>query len=167
MSRNRLLVVVALLCAGALVPATVQAQTATADLTVSATVIRVCTITAGTLAFGNYDPIFANDTTNLDQSGTFTVTCARGGAPAVWVGMGNGLNFLGSRRMAGGGEFLTYQLFSDAGRTTAWGNTSGTGFAPTPNGRNPVTVTVYGRVLAGQDVLVGAYTDTVVMTVNF
>jgi len=168
MSRNRLLVIVALLLAGAVVPATVQAQTAQANLAVSATVIRNCTITAGTLAFGNYDPIVANAATPLDQTGTFTVTCTRGGATAVWVGMDNGANYLvPNRRMTDGTEFLNYELYSDAGRTTVWGNTSGTGLAVTPNGRVPVTVTVYGRVPQAQDVAAGSYTDTVVMTVNF
>jgi spore coat protein U-like protein len=167
MSRNRLLVVVALLSAVAFVPATVQAQTAQANLAVGATVIRNCTITAGTLAFGNYDPIVANDTTPLDQSGTFTVTCTRGGAPAVWVGMGNGLNYSGGRRMTDGAEFLNYELYSNAGRTTVWGNLVGTGLVVSQNGRTPVTVTVYGSVAAGQDVLAGGYADTVVMTVNF
>jgi spore coat protein U-like protein len=166
MSRNRLLVVVALLSAVAFVPATVQAQ-ATADLAVSATVIRNCTITAGTLAFGDYDPIVAHATADLDQLGTFSVTCTRGGATDVWVGMGNGLNYSGSRRMGGTGEFLSYELFSDSNRTTPWGNTQATGFTVTPNGRTPVTVNVYGRVTAGQDAVAGSYADTVVMTVNF
>jgi spore coat protein U-like protein len=167
MSRNRLLVVVVLLCAGVFVPAAVQAQTAQANLAVSASVIRNCTIAAGTLAFGNYDPIVANLAADLDQTGTFTVTCTRGGAPAVWVGMDNGAHFTTNRRMTDGAEFLDYELFSNAGRTTPWGNTSGTGLVVTQNGRNPVTVSVYGRVPAGQDVGAGSYTDTVVMTVNF
>jgi len=169
MSRNRLLVVVALLSAVAFVPATVHAQgTATNNLAVSATVVRNCTITAGTLAFGNYDPIVANGVANLDQTGTFTVTCTRGGAPAVWLGMDNGAHYLApNRRMIGTTEFLNYALYQDAARTVAWGNTSGTSPVVTQNGRNPVTVTVYGRVPAAQDVLAGGYTDTVVMTVNF
>jgi spore coat protein U-like protein len=167
MSRNRLLVVVALLSAVAFVPAAASAQTAQADLAVSATVIRNCTIAAGTMAFGNYDPIVANDVTDLDRTGTFNVTCTRGGAPAVWVGMANGLHYSGGRRMTDGAEFLNYELYSNAGRTTVWGNLVGTGLVVSQNGRTPVTVNVYGRVFAGQDVLAGSYTDTVVMTVNF
>jgi hypothetical protein len=41
--------------------------TANANLSVSALVISTCTVTAGVLAFGNYDPTSAS---NLDQNAT-------------------------------------------------------------------------------------------------
>jgi spore coat protein U-like protein len=69
---------------------------------------------------------------------------------------------------AGGGNFLTYELYQDAGRTTVWGN-GGAGLlspaaAPSKAARN---FTVYGRVTSNQDVVAGSYSDTVVATVNF
>jgi spore coat protein U-like protein len=168
MKRNRLLVLAVLLCAAAFVPAAAQAQTATATLTVNASVARNCTIAAATLSFGAYDPIVANATTNLDGSVSYNIACTRGGAGAVWIGMNLGSNASGStRRMLGGTEYLNYELYSEATRTAVWGSTQAAGLVVVPNGRTPVPVTVYGRVVAGQDVAVGSYTDSVTMTINF
>jgi spore coat protein U-like protein len=169
MNRNRLLVAAVLLCAAAFVPAAAQAQTATATLTVNASVARNCTIAAATLAFGAYDPIVANAAANLDGSVTYNIACTRGGAGTVWIGMNLGANPTGSTRrmLAGPTEYLNYELFSDATRTTVWANTQATGLVVVPNGRTPVPVTVYGRVPAAQDAAVGSYTDSVTMTINF
>ena len=93
----------------------VSAQTAqSANLTVSANVVKNCTITTAPVAFGNYDPVAANATAPLDGLGTVTVTCTKG-APAK-VGLNPGGNAQGTtRRMSGGGaEYLTYELYKDS-----------------------------------------------------
>ena len=146
----------------------VEAATATANLTVSATVSVNCTVTAGTLAFGAYDPVVANASADLDGSGTFTVACTKG-APGVTIDLGQGGNYSGGRRMAAAGNFLPYQMYSNAGRTTVWGSTSGgaTVAVAAPASKAAVTYTVYGRIVAGEDVPAGNYSDTVVATVNF
>jgi spore coat protein U-like protein len=143
------------------------AQTATANLNISASVNKTCTITTTPVAFGIYDPVVTNASTPLDATGTVVVTCTKGAGTRI--DLGNGGNFLaGARRMAGGSDFLTYELYSDTGRTTVWGSgtTNGNtiGAAPSKAAR---TVTVYGRVGAGQDVSAASYTDTVVATINF
>jgi len=143
------------------------AQTATANLNISATVNKTCTITTTPVAFGVYDPVVANATTNLDAQGTVVVTCTKGAGTRI--DLGNGSNFsASSRRMAGGTDFLTYELYQDAGRTTVWGsgaaNGNNIGAAPSRAAR---TVNVYGRVPSGQDVSAASYTDTVVATINF
>ena len=145
-----------------------QAATAQANLSVSATVVSQCTISApNTLAFGNYDPVSANATTDLDASTTFSVACTKG-APSVWIGLNTGANASGStRRMASGAERLAYEIYSDSGRSSVWGNTSGTGVSYTSTSKAATNLTVYGRVPAGQDVGAGSYADTVVATVNF
>src|SRR5262245_838396 len=104
----------------------VSAATATANLGVSATVTNNCTISTGALAFGSYDPVVANASTNLDGTGTVSVACTKG--TSATVGLGLGSNASGStRRMGdGGGNFLTYELYQDSGHTTVWGN-SGAG----------------------------------------
>jgi spore coat protein U-like protein len=145
-----------------------SAATATANLGVSATVTNNCTISTAALAFGSYDPVVAHASTNLDGTGTVTVACTKGAVATVGLGLGS--NAAGStRRMTNGAsEYLTYELYQDAGRATVWGN-SGAGLyspgaAPSKTARN---FTVYGRVTSNQDVVAGNYADTVVATVNF
>jgi len=68
--------------------------------------------------------------------------------------------------LAGTSDYLSYQLYSDSGYSTAWGNTAGTGVAVTGTG-SAVSTTVYGSVAAGQNVKTGNYADTVAATVTF
>jgi len=150
-----------------LVPAAAEAQT-TANLNVSALVARNCRISATPLAFGNYDPITANATVPLDGTATISVACNRGSV-GVWVGLNLGQNAAGAvRRMISGADVMTYELYSDTPGGTVWGNAVGSGLTwPLFANHSPVDRTVHGRVPAGQDVVVGAYSDTVVATVNF
>jgi spore coat protein U-like protein len=108
---------VATICVGILSifidPARAVAATATATLTVSANVVSSCTVTNGTLAFGDYAPAA---TANVDQTGAFTVACTKGTGASV--GLGDGANFSsGARRMTNGSEFLTYELYKESART--------------------------------------------------
>ena len=74
------------------------------------------------------------------------------------------------RRMLKGTEALSYNLYLDAARTKIWGNGTGVSQVYTnanpPNNRN-VTVTIFGRVPAQQDVSAGAYSNTIIATINF
>jgi len=143
------------------------AQTATANLSVTATVAKNCSITTTAVAFGSYDPVVANATTPLDGTGSVVVTCTKGAGTRIDLGLGG--NASGSvRRMLGGTDLLTYELYTDTGRSTVWGSGAGAGqtIAAAPN-KNPRTFTVYGRVAAGQDVGAASYADTVVATINF
>jgi spore coat protein U-like protein len=143
------------------------AQTATANLSVSATVTKNCTISTNAVAFGSYDPVGANATTDLDGTGSVVVTCTKGAGTRIDLGLG--ANASGStRRMLGGTDLLTYELYSDSGRSTVWGSGAGAGLtiATAPN-KTPRTFTVYGRIPAGQDVGAASYGDTVVATINF
>jgi len=143
------------------------AQTATTNLTVNATVAKNCTITTNPVAFGTYDPIVANATTNLDGTGSVVVTCTKGAGTRIDLGLGSNASGT-TRRMLGGTDLLTYELYSDTGRTTVWGSGAGAGqtiaAAPSKAAR---TFTVYGRVFSGQDVGAASYADTVVATINF
>jgi spore coat protein U-like protein len=146
--------------------------TATSDLSVSASVADNCTISTSALAFGSYDPISANASSDLDNTGSVSVTCTSGASANVTLGQGSNAD-TGStdaaplRRMAdGSSHYLSYSLFSDTNRSTAWGNTSGTGVDHTGTGSS-ASLTVYGRITAGQNVPAGSYSDTVVATVTF
>jgi spore coat protein U-like protein len=173
MNRNRLLttaaVVVAIVGVAILGTSRLRAATATANLAVSASVSANCVLTAGTLAFGAYDPVSANASTDLLGSGTFTVACTKSAA-GVWIGMDLGANASGSvRRMQAGatGNYLSYEMYREVARTNVWGNTALTGVSYAPISKAPSTITVYGKVTSNQDVPGGSYTDTVLVTVNF
>ena len=147
------------------------ASSATSNFTVTASVSNNCTISSTAIGFGPYDPIVTNDTTPLDAAGTVVITCTKGAATTIGLNAGNNsANASGTTRaMKSGSDYLSYEIYQEATRTTVWGN-SGTGlFTPpvAPN-KNARTFQTYGRVPAGQDVPAGTtYTDTVTATVNF
>ena len=166
MSNRSLVAAGALLLSASIFSAVTSA--ASSNLNVSVTVAVNCTMTAGTLAFGSYDPVGANAAAALDASGTFTVACTKGAA-GVTIDLGQGGNYSSGRRMTFSSSYLSYQLYSDSNRSAIWGSTSGgsaINVSP-PASSAPVTYTVYGRIPPGQDIAAGNYSDTVVMTVNF
>ena len=145
-----------------------DAQTATASLSVTANVTKNCTITTAPVNFGAYDPVAANATAPLDAIGTITVACTKGAVAKV--GLSAGANAQGTTRRMGQGtaEYLLYEIYKDTAHATIWGDTADTALdIPAAPNRNPRTFTAYGRVAAAQDAAVGNYTDTVVATVNF
>ena len=85
------------------------AASANTTFTVSASVISNCTISAGNLAFGSYDPVGVNAGTGADlyANSTLTVACTKN-APNVWIGLDAGANSASAvgttRAMSAGGE---------------------------------------------------------------
>ena len=152
----------------------------TGTVTAQASVDTFCTVAASALAFGAYDPIVANTTAPLNNgtTGSVIITCVKG--TSATIALGNGLYFAGGTRQMRHATkptvFLPYQLYQPptnaAGApctfpgTTAWTTTSvlTTTSAPDKSSR---TFRVCGTVPAGQDVEVGTYSDTVVVTVTF
>jgi len=170
MNGTRLARLVATLLLGGLALAGAPARAATAGGTVgvTATVPNACVITTAPFSFGNYVPLTTNASTPLDATGTLTVQCTAGSGQGV--GLGDGLNYSASRRLQNGTSYLTYELYQDPGRSARWGDaivgeryTTGFPFATT----GLLTLTIYGRVFAGQMVAAGSYTDTVSATVYF
>jgi spore coat protein U-like protein len=143
----------------------------TSNMAVSASVAANCTISAGALNFSAYDPIVTNASAALDGTATVTVTCTSGASTTVTLGQGANADSGSTaaaplRRMLSGSNYLSYALYQNAGRTTVWGDTAGTGVGHTGTG-TATGITVYGRVAGGQNVPAGAYSDTVVATVTF
>lgn len=147
-------------------PVGVSAQTTQTTMDVSATVVKACVVSATNLAFGDYDP---TATIPSDATSSVTVTCTPGTSFSVGLNAGTTSgSTVTNRRMASGGNRLSYVLYSDAARTTNWGNTPG---SDTPAAvtaiSSPTVLTVYGRVPALQAVAAGSYTDTVTITVSY
>jgi spore coat protein U-like protein len=112
---------------------------------------QACSVTVTTLNFGTYDAAL------LTGTATGKVTCASAWDMPLNAGTGAGGTET-TRYMTGpGGAELAYQLFTNATRTTNWGNTTGNELTGTGN----TNITVYGQIPAGQYVAQGTYTDTV------
>lgn len=148
-----------------------NAGTASDTMGVSATVAGSCTINAGDMAFGTYDPIVTHASAALDATSTISVVCATGSSATLRLSQG--LNAVeGStdaaplRQLVSGANVLSYQLFTDEALSDVWGNTLATGVSHTGTGA-AASFTVYGSIPGGQNVPLGAYVDTVTAYIDF
>ena len=145
------------------------AATATATFQITANVATQCTVTAADLAFGAVDPLGGN----VDQTTTVTVRCTKNTSYTVGLNAGTTAGAtLAQRLMANGSDTMNYNLYTDAARTTVWGNSaaaptwvSGTGAGM----GTPQALTVYGRVPSGQtNLAVGSFVETAItVTVTY
>ncbi len=156
-----------LIVPAALLATPAYADTASSTLDVDANVTANCVVSTTGIDFGDVNPISGS---NYDSSGAIHVTCTSGTgwSASAGIGGGSGASFT-SRRMTFGANLLQYNLYTNAGRTTIWGD--GTGSTGTLGGTGTggvQNVTVYGRVGSGQtSVPPGAYEDTVSVTVTY
>jgi spore coat protein U-like protein len=181
---------VAVVAAGALLVADAPAYATAINKTFNATanVAAKCVMSnVGDLAFGAYDPVVTNAGTDLPGSTSFTLTCTRNASATISLSVGNanfGQGLAAKRAMNNGttapatGNYLSYDLYVPSGAGNSgtasptaalWGDGSGgtATFSPSVPSVAAQTITIFGAVLAGQDVAVGAYTDSVTATVNF
>jgi len=147
------------------------AATASGTLLVSATVESTCTIAANPLSFPTYYPGRGGVTANTILS----VRCSRGAPFSVAMDAGTGGANLAQRLMSSGASRLQYNLYTNAARTTVWGDGTLSSATVSGTGRGlaagqAVIETVYGQVpdvSANQDLAPGVYTDTVRVTVSY
>ncbi len=122
-----------------------------------------CTVTTLPVVFSTYLPFSSAPS---DTTASVTVNCiAFTGVYTIALIGGSATN----RRMNGPGSGLPYQLFTDATRTTVWGD--GTGGSTVVVDKCPpdcnTVRTVYARIPARQTAHPGSYTDTIVVMVKF
>ena len=123
---------------------------------------RACTIGATGVAFGTYDPKSSSGRTGF---GTISLDCHPNAKPVIALGAGLSGNLF-QRRMTNGTSSLVYNLYTDAGLSSIWGDGIG-GTLALPAPKKGSSHTVYGRIPAGQNVSAGTYSDTLVVTVVF
>jgi spore coat protein U-like protein len=134
-----------------------------------------CTIT--TLSgpgFGNYDPNGANATSPLDATGSIVINC-NGATNDLFITIDQGVTpdagstcGLPLRQMSSGADRLRYDLYQDAAHNVVWGCNSGSvEHIVLPHGPTITSRTIYGRILPGQNVASGGYSDTVGVSVSF
>lgn len=147
-------------------------------LSVSLEVSAGCTVNTSAVSFTASGKI--TTAVNEASAGSVTVTCTDG--ISYEIGLDEGL-YAGSdqttvptgsdtdtthRRLynssAATYKYVSYDLYSNAGRTTHWGNTPATD-AVAGSGVGGSPVSVYGKIPATQNASVGSYVDTVTATV--
>ena len=120
-----------------------------------------CTVSAQSVVFGNYD-VFSVQ--SLDGAGNISVNCSPGASYTLGLSTGGGS--YSQRELAGGAQILYYNLYTSASRSVVWGDGSG-GTATVSGSGESANHTVYGRIPAGQNLPVGSYGDTIIVTVTF
>jgi len=140
-----------------LVSVNAMAATDTSNLTSTVVVPGICNISSVTnLDFLTYDPTSAiNDD---DGVGDVVFRCTKGTTYDVYI--------TGSRTMTDLTDTLNFEMYTDPGRTVAWASAS-PGTTGTAASNAPITLNIYGRIMALQDVQAGTYNGTVVVTVEY
>ena len=158
-TRSRILLAAAVASALFLAPSIAEAQTATANMTVSATVAKSCVVTgpSGPVNFASYDPV---STTQLSAPGTISVRCVRGTGYSIALTSDTGFN------MRGTGGDIPYAVLQPDGSTSWTANSLVVpATAITSSAARDYVATV--RPAVGVDVPAGSYTDTVHVTVTY
>jgi len=139
---------------------------ATGNFQVSITIVGTCTIAANPLAFGT---VSTGTSGNANASANLSVTCPTGLPYNIGLQSVNAGGSGGGGTMKSGALTLAYNLYQNAGNTTAWGNTVGTNTVALTGTNAAQTQVVYGQVLqaAANAAAAGAYTDTVTVTVFY
>ena len=127
--------------------------------------VSSCTVSAGGVAFGTYDPTVATVTVS---TGTVSVSCVVSGATGhnpitVALSAGSSGNFT-ARTLKNGTDFLDYNLYIDAAYSQVWGD--GTGISLTNTiyvtpGKQSFDATIYGMMPAAQSSGSGTFNDTI------
>jgi len=172
MKHTRLIAGAAFAACALLIPSAAFAGSSSSSMSVTASVVAMCTVSAPALAFGNWDAV-TNGSAALDATSTLTFTCTKGSS-SVYVTADAGANSTHggttTRAMTdGSSNYLSYELYTDSGYTTVWNTTNSGGhtFAPTFATSHTATATVYGQIPSGQDATVGSYADSVSVVINF
>jgi spore coat protein U-like protein len=125
-----------------------------------------CSISITSVSFGSYSVFTAAPT---DSAGSVTYRCNGNASVLITISTGQSGTF-NPRQMINGSEQLSYNLYRDAARSVIWGDGSAGTQSHTqinvPNNTN-VSVNVYARIPATQDVTAGSYADSVSVTINF
>jgi spore coat protein U-like protein len=125
-------------------------------------------VTASDLSFGTYLPgssatasatVTVSCTIPLDLLDSFHVSLSAGNAASP-----------GARYLRHGSDRLNYNLYTDSGYTTVWGDNTGGSTDQSYNGVlsiGSLGLTAWGRLPQGQYVPAGTYSDRIIVTVTY
>ena len=126
-----------------------------------------CSVSATSLAFGDVtSAILANQTSTTTGTISYSCTGATANSTLTVCLALDTYNSSNTRSMTSGSNSLNYQIYSNSGYTTAWGDASNGGIVtvqlPTnSSGAASGSSTVYAAVLTGQTTVpTGSYSET-------
>jgi spore coat protein U-like protein len=135
----------------------------------AASAVSRCSImnSAG-VSFGVYN---SHHAAPLDSAGSVAVECvgvAASDTVTIAIGRSRHGTFI-PRMMSGPSSRFEYNLYLDAARTTVWGDgTSGTStYVLRPVDGQTVSVPIFGRIPAHQNLPPGVYSDLLILTVLY
>lgn len=134
---------------------------------VSTTISGACVVSTGSsgLSFGAYDPTASSDTLGTT---TFKVECSTGLAYTVGLSAGGSGSDTARTMSSGGATALNYHLYSDSGRSTNWGASTGAVTGTGTGLTTEQTITVYGKIPKNQySAPIGSYADSITATVSY
>lgn len=142
------------------------AATETTSFTVSATVTDTCqSLTADNINFGNYNPLASS---NTDATGNIQITCTNNTSYSIALSAGGSGSYSTRQLSDGSSNNLNYNLYTSSSYNSIWGDGTGNSDAVNQTGTGSQdTVTVYGRITAGQSVANASYSDTITVTVTY
>jgi spore coat protein U-like protein len=142
-----------------------QSGTGTFPFTASASVASQCrpTFSVDDIDFGTHGLL----TSVIDNMAAVSPQCTS--TTPYQIGLGNGLYAVGNtRRMRSpAGNYISYELYRDNGRTQRWGNTVNTDTLGLTGSGSPQATSMYGRVPVQTSVPAGNYADTVTVTITY
>ncbi|HHD11302.1 MAG TPA: SCPU domain-containing protein [Deltaproteobacteria bacterium] len=137
-------------------------------LLLAGTATAQCRVFSTGVDFGTYD-VF--DPVPTDSVGLIVVWCTQRANVTVAIGPSPNSGGFNPRSMkhVSAAYLLNYNLYTDRNRTQIWGDgTAGTSTVTTRVNRIfPRLLRVYGRIPPAQDVLIGTYTETLVVTITW
>lgn len=144
-------------------------------VSISSSIANVLSWSSGSLAFGAYDPVVTNSSTNLTGSGSLSFSITKGDTVTITLGASANASTCSSkvtatytRAMVSGSNCMIYELYEDSAHTTPWKGTASPTIPASTTGLSATSVNLYGVVPAGQDLPAGAsYTDTVYAVVTY
>ncbi len=135
-----------------------------------------CTVSAGGIAFGIYNPLSG---TGNASTGALLVTCTGSGTGSTNVTVNLTLSAgisgnYSTRKMMSGVDALNYNIYWSTAHTQIMGDGSGGSFSGSAGpftvfagGSSQATGTMYGFIPALQDVAPGSYADVITVTVTY
>lgn len=143
-----------------------MAATDTDTFDVTLTIVDACEVTADNdMAFGTQNFLDVA----IDATADFTIQCTTGtvGTISLDQGLGTG-GTVTVRRMENGAEQIEYGLYTDAARTSYWGDGTGGSNTVAHTGTGAeTTLTIYGRTSIQSEPSANTYTDTITVTVTY
>lgn len=166
MKRIAFLVPMLVVSIGLCVASRVMAATDTATFQVTIEIQAACEIAAANdLDFGTHGVL----SSFVDGATTVDVQCSNTTPYSLRLSQGVGIGAsVAARRMTGpGGVTITYSLYTNAGRTTVWGDTPLVDAVAGVGNGSVQSYQVFGRVPAQLTPVHGSFADTVTATVEF